>query len=110
MLLPAEQLIEFSVHLLCAAGVGSAEALQVAGSLVESNLCGHESHGVVRIPDYVDQIRRSELVPGAELHVLNETACILAADACFGFGQVQCARLIEKLLPKARANGISCGV
>jgi len=109
MPLSAESLTDFAARLLEAAGVRSDEARQVAESLVLSNLCGHESHGVVRIPDYVDQIRRGELVPDAQLAVLSETDSTFAADAALGFGQIQCARLIEKLVPKARQQGSATG-
>src|SRR5262245_58980447 len=109
MQIPHDSLIDFAERLLVAASVDRAEARLVAASLVESNLCGHESHGVVRIPDYVEQIRTKELVPGAKLEVLRSTPAIIAADAGFGFGQVQCARLIDLLVAKARTIGISCG-
>ena len=109
MQLAEHQLTRFAAELLTAAGVAAPEARQVAESLIAANLCGHESHGVVRIPDYVDQLRRGELVAGAEFHVLHETAGLIAADARFGFGQAQCARLIESTVPKARAQGIACG-
>lgn len=109
MLIAAEQLTDFARRLLIAAGVSDDEAQQVAASLVESNLCGHESHGVVRIPDYVAQMRERELVPGVELRVLRTTPAMIVADAGFGFGQIQCARIIEQLIEKARVTGIACG-
>jgi len=99
----------FAAQLFEAAGVPSPEALIVAESLVESNLRGHHSHGVVRVSDYVQQIRSGELAAGAELAVISETPSVLVAGAGFGFGQVQVRRLIERLLPKAREQGIACG-
>ena len=81
----------------------------MASSLVEANLCGHDSHGVVRIPEYADQIDRGELVPGATLKPLSETGAILVADAQFGFGQVQSIRMIDRLVPKAEAIGTASG-
>src|SRR5262245_43501184 len=107
-ILPAT-LLAFARDLLAAAGARPDEATVVAESLVESNLCGHDSHGVMRVLEYAEQMRLGELVPGAELAVRRETASILAADANFGFGQVQCRRLIERLLPKAHEQGIASG-
>lgn len=103
------ELTRFAVRLFEAAGVSLPEAQQVAESLVLANLCGHASHGVTRIPGYVRQLRSSELVAGADLETLRETASLIAADARFGFGQMQCARLIDRLTPKARDQGIACG-
>ncbi len=105
---PAD-LTRFACDLLAKAGALPAEATLVAESLVQSNLCGHDSHGVMRVLEYVEQMRLGELVPGAELTVRRETASIVAADANFGFGQVQCRRLIDRLLSKAREQGIACG-
>lgn len=109
MQIAAEQLTDFARRLLVAAGVSDDESQQIAASLVESNLCGHESHGVVRIPDYVEQMRQLELVPGVELRVLRTTPAMIVADAGFGFGQIQCARIIDQLIEKARVVGIACG-
>ena len=103
------ELTQFASSLLEAAGVEASEAKIVAESLVEANLCGHESHGVVQIPGYVRQLRSGELVAGARLKTLSETASLHAADACFGFGPVQCLRLIELLKPNAHEQGIACG-
>jgi uncharacterized oxidoreductase len=64
---------------------------------------------VLRLPAYVECLRSGDLVAGAELKVLNETASLLVADACFGFGQVQAGRLVERLLPKATEQGVACG-
>lgn len=109
MHLSPDALIDFAERLLIAASVGKTEAHEIAASLVESNLSGHESHGVVRIPDYVEQMRTGELVPGAELRVVRSTPALIIADAGFGFGQIQCTRLIGLLVDKARVIGISCG-
>ena len=90
-------------------GATADEAELVASSLVDSNLCGHESHGVVRIPDYVVQMRSGELVPDANLEIIAETVGVLVADAQFGFGQVQSVRMIDRLVPKAREVGTASG-
>ena len=102
-------LTHFAVELFEAAKVSADEARIVTESLVDANLRGHDSHGVVQIPDYVGQLANGELVAGAVLEMLSETESALTADARFGFGQVQTAKLIERLVPKAKQQGISCG-
>ncbi len=109
IVIPPAELTRFARDLLVVGGALPEEATLVAESLIASNLCGHDSHGVMRVPEYVEQMRLGELVPGAELTVRRETASIIAADANFGFGQVQCRRLIDRLLPKAREQGVACG-
>lgn len=103
------ELEQFAARLLRAAGASADEAALVASSLVDSNLCGHESHGVVRVPEYVAQMRSGELVPNATLETIVETVGVLVADARFGFGQVQCVRMIDRLIPKAREVGSASG-
>ena len=84
-------------------------ARQVAKSLVLANLCGHDSHGVVRIASYLSNIERGVLQPTAELTVTNETDSLVVADAQHGFGQVQMPALIERVAIKANAQGVACG-
>jgi len=105
----ADALQDFAARLLQAADVDADEARIVAASLVDSNLRGHDSHGVTRIPGYVEQIRTGGLVSGAELKPISETQSLFCADAGFGFGMVQTVRLIERLAPKAREHGVACG-
>ena len=41
-----------------------AEAAAVADHLVEANLVGHDSHGVIRAPKYLEWVAAGELLPG----------------------------------------------
>jgi len=107
--LAAETLRTFVADLFEAAGVSRPEAEIVAASLVESNLRGHDSHGVLRVFEYIRLLQRGDVVAGAELSVITETDSLLAADAGFGFGQVQCRRLVEQVAAKARRQGVACG-
>lgn len=105
----AVQLEAFARALLSAGGASEEEAGRVAPSLVGANLRGYDSHGVMRIPFYIDMVAQGETVSGAALQVMNETDVILAADAQWGFGVVQASRLMERLLEKAGRNGVGIG-
>jgi len=105
----AELLTRFASSLFQAAGVPGDEADLVSASLVGSNLRGHDSHGVVRIPRYLPLLDTGELVAGAGLEVHSETPAMLCADAGFGFGMVQMTRLIERLEAKVDQSGVACG-
>ena len=102
-------LFDFARRLFVAAGVPADDATTVALSLVNANLCGHDSHGVMRVPQYVGFIREGKLVPDAPLTVLRETPALVAADAGWGLGQVQANRLLDRLLTKAKAIGLAGG-
>ena len=90
-------------------GCPSDVAKQVSQSLVLSNLCGHDSHGVVRIASYLANIEQGVLQPAAELTITNETDSLVVADAQHGFGQVQMPAIIERLATKAAKQGVACG-
>jgi uncharacterized oxidoreductase len=105
----ADVLTRFAAKLLCAGGVSGKEAELIARSLVGANLRGYDSHGVMRIPQYLSQINKGEIVPGAELEVLRESASLVTTDGHWGFGRVQAGRLIERLIEKARRGGVGVG-
>ena len=106
---PATTLASFTQSLFEAAGVPKADAEIVAHSLVDANLCGHDSHGVMRVPQYVEFIRTGKYKVGVPLTVINETPAILAVDANWGLGQIQAYRLLDRLLPKAKSLGVAAG-
>lgn len=90
-----------------AAGATATEAACVADRLVEANLMGHDSHGVIRIPQYLTAIDKGEIVPGAQFEIVAETAASAVIDGHWGFGQmiaVQAARIAAE---KARSSGLA---
>ncbi len=105
----AKTLQEFATALLVAGGATDEESRRVAPSLVDANLRGYESHGVMRIPYYIEATKTGECESGAELAILKETATHITADANWGFGQVQAGRMIERLTEKARTSGMAIG-
>ncbi|HZN32231.1 MAG TPA: Ldh family oxidoreductase [Pirellulaceae bacterium] len=99
----------FAAKLLHAGGMSQGESALVAASLVDANLKGYDSHGVMRVPYYVQAIKDGEVVSGGELKILEEGPARIVADANWGIGQVQAQRLIELLAAKARAGGLALG-
>jgi uncharacterized oxidoreductase len=81
----------------------------VATSLVDANLRGHDSHGVMRIPSYLAACAKGEVVPGAELTAIRRTSSIFVGDAHWGFGQTQAGRLTRILIDMAWESGLAVG-
>ena len=102
-------LFEFGKALLAGGGATQAEAAIVARSLVDANLRGHDSHGVMRIPFYVKQVQEGRLKSGSNLAVVHETPGTLIGDGSWGFGQVLSQQLMERLIDKAAQVGIASG-
>jgi uncharacterized oxidoreductase len=89
-----------------ALGAGQGVAEQVARSLVESNLTGHDSHGVIRVPWYVRASLERTVHPDAEIRVVKESASTALLDCGFGLGQAAATRGIEMAIDKARQHDI----
>ncbi len=53
----ADRLTRIGAALLKAAGASDEEANAVAIGCVNANLAGHDSHGVIAIPTYIDRIK-----------------------------------------------------
>ncbi len=105
----AASLIDFSRQLFQSVRVPAEEADLVARSLVDANLVGHDSHGILRVPQYIQFLQEGKLHSNVPLTVLHETPALLSADAQWGLGQVQAHRLLERILPKARTLGVAVG-
>ena len=83
------------------------EARVVAELLVEANLVGHDSHGVIRIPQYLGQVEAGDIVPDAAVEVAHEAPTLAVLDAHWGFGQVAMSRGVDMGLEKAQATGMA---
>ncbi len=108
-LIRKDDLERFAADLLHAGGYSFEEARRTASSLVLSNLIGHDSHGVVRVKEYVDALKAGTTKSGVELKILNETPTSCHADGLYGLGQVQIPRLLDKLLAKAETQAVVTG-
>jgi uncharacterized oxidoreductase len=102
-------LTEFATGLLSAGGLDAEEAALVGRSLVGANLLGYDSHGMMRIPFYLDRAKKGEVVAGAPFSVLTETPSLITVDANWGYGQTQSQRLTRRLIEKAKASGVGVG-
>jgi len=102
-------LSKFAADLLAAGGLSPEEVSAVSRSLVDANLRGYDSHGLMRIPQYLTQVEKGEITSHAKFEVLNDAPALLTVDAHWGFGQVQAGRLVERLIEKAKSSGVAVG-
>ncbi len=82
------------------------EADLVAGNLVESNLAGHDSHGVGMIPRYVNALLEGELVANVHLEVKLDSGALLRLDGHRGYGQAIGEEAMSLGIDRARAHGV----
>jgi uncharacterized oxidoreductase len=87
-----------------AAGVGEEHAAEVAASLVGANLAGHDSHGVVLAPLYLQAIADGSVDAAGEGVVSKDAPGLLVVDGGHGFGQVVGRRVMARAIEKARGG------
>jgi len=83
------------------------EAERIAHYLVEANLVGHDSHGVIRVPQYVDWAERDRVRLNQELSVVMRTDALAVVDGNFGFGQVIGEQAVDLGVDMARRHGVA---
>jgi uncharacterized oxidoreductase len=88
-----------------AAGCAAEEAGLIARELVGANLAGHDSHGVVRVPLYVDWMREGWVRPGQRAEVVTDGGAFMVLDGNKGFGQTIAAQAVALGVERAEANG-----
>jgi hydroxycarboxylate dehydrogenase B len=107
--IPAERLRVLVERILGAAGADEEAAALVAASLVGSDLRGVESHGVIRVAEYVRGIREGRIRPAARPRVVRDGGAVFALDGGGAFGQVGARELALLAAERAGSHGIALG-
>jgi len=107
----ADRLTRIGTALLKAAGASDEEADAVAVGCVNANLAGHDSHGIIAIPTYIDRIKAGHIVPGAKWTIVKESPTTTVIDGHWGFGFHVNAKAMAMTIEKAKtANVAACTV
>ncbi|MHB8612019.1 MAG: Ldh family oxidoreductase [Candidatus Dormibacteraceae bacterium] len=107
VLVERESMLDFAHRVFKSFGATDENAAIVARHLVESSRMGLNSHGVMRIPQYVADIDAGHLVPNASPVVVSDSGTRIALDGRHTFGQVVGVAMAEKALAAAKKNGIA---
>ena len=103
----SEKLREIAFELLQAVGASEEEASTVARHCIGANLAGHDSHGIINIPVYIERVLAGHIVPGAPIDVVKETATTTVVDGNWGFGFVVSEHVMQTTIEKARQGGVA---
>jgi uncharacterized oxidoreductase len=101
------ELYRLAHKFLCQAGAPDENAARVAHALVLSNLKGVDSHGVMRLPQYLEHIQEGYVIPDALPEVVRETASTAAVDGQRAFGHIVAERATQIALEKAQAHDLA---
>lgn len=101
-----KKLRQIGIALLHGAGVSETEAQQTIALLIESNLVGHDSHGVIRIPTYIRQILSGQTQLESPVEVVKETPTTALVNGGWGLGQVVATKTMALAIKKAETHNI----
>jgi uncharacterized oxidoreductase len=102
-----DRLIGLTAAIFRAAGCQAPEAECIATHLVEANLVGHDSHGVIRVSHYVRWLREGKVLPGRTIQVVFENEVIAVVDGQFGFGQSLGEQAMRLGIEKSARHGVA---
>jgi uncharacterized oxidoreductase len=106
-IISANKLRTFSTSIFTGLGVPNIDAELVADLLVDANLTGFDSHGVIRIPIYARGIKMGVTKPGAEINIVRETHSTAIIDGGWNLGQVVAKYAMNVCIEKARKSIVS---
>lgn len=89
------------------AGCAPPEDACIADRLVESNLVGHDSHGVIRVGDYVRWLRDDMVRANRQVQVVSRAASVIVLDGQRGFGQSIGEQAMQRGIEMAEMTGLA---
>ena len=106
-LVSSAEVHKLTVDIFAACGAPLDEAGIVADHLVGANLCGVDSHGVIRIAQYVQEVHDGAARPGAKVVISHETPVSALVDCGWNLGVVGAQKAADIALAKAREYKIA---
>ncbi|MCY4655143.1 MAG: Ldh family oxidoreductase, partial [Dehalococcoidia bacterium] len=103
----ADRLTHIAAELLKGSGASEEEAEIISRHSIGANLAGHDSHGIIQIPTYIDRVKRGHIVPGAPFEIIKDTPATTVVDGHWGFGYVVSERLMKMTIEKTKTSGVA---
>ncbi|MSO21816.1 MAG: Ldh family oxidoreductase [Acidobacteria bacterium] len=103
----AKRVKRFCESVFVACGSPADEATLISEHLVSANLMGFDSHGIIRICQYLADVKKGRIVPGAPVTIASETDNTALLDCGWNFGQVGGFRALQRAIEKAQTHHIS---
>ncbi len=104
---PTEALREYAEGLFVKAGTPADIATALIGSLILADQSGHPSHGVIRVPRYLEYIDTGRAVADGRPEIIKQTATSALVDGHLGFGQFTAAFAAQTAIDLAKESGIA---
>lgn len=101
-----ERLIAFAADVYQQVGVPRDDALLVADSLVQADLWGHQSHGMLRLGWYLARLQSGAMKPETLCRLVVDGGAIAVLDGADGLGQVVAKRATQEAIQRAKKHGV----
>jgi LDH2 family malate/lactate/ureidoglycolate dehydrogenase len=101
------RLLNLASAVYIAAGMSQQDARLCADTLVQADLWGHQSHGVMRLSWYAARLKAGVCDPKAKPELVVDAGGLALIDGHDGMGQVLTARAAQEVIRRAKAHGIA---
>jgi LDH2 family malate/lactate/ureidoglycolate dehydrogenase len=102
-----QRLIDFATAVYASVGMPENDARLVADTLVQSDLWGHQSHGVLRLGWYFDRIRNGVMKPVTTPEFIVDAGSVAVIDGHDGVGHVLAMLATQEAIARAKAHGVA---
>ena len=99
-----ERLRKYGAAIFAAAGFPTDQGRDVTDHLVDSNLVGHDSHGIIRLPNYINAVQEGNMKPVGALKIVRESPATLVIDAQQMQGIVLAKKAMKMAVLRATAQ------
>jgi LDH2 family malate/lactate/ureidoglycolate dehydrogenase len=103
----AEYLRGIASELLEAAGTSPTNARLIGDSLIDANLAGHDSHGILRLPAYLQAVASGRLNASVDPQIVSQCQATAVIDAGYGWGQTAMWLATKTAIKLAEEFGIA---
>lgn len=103
----AGPLQDFVGDTFTAAGCSAEEGARVGKYLVHANLTGHDSHGVQRVPRYIERLQAGEVKINQTVDIVIDLPALAVVDGKFGIGQTVAPQAVAIGIEKCKAGGLA---
>jgi len=103
----AGRLTQFAAAVYRKAGMPDADALLLADTLVQADLWGHQSHGVLRLGWYYDRICNGVMSPVTKPEFVVDAGAMAVIDGHDGVGHVLTMLATREAVRRAKQHGIA---
>ena len=102
-----DRLLQIGEALFQGAGASEEEAKVVTRHLVDSNLAGHDSHGIIRVSSYIQRMKDGHIIPGAKIEIERDEGAATVINGNWGFGYMSTEFAMDLTIEKAKKFSVA---